>query len=158
MRSFGSDTKAEELKKIFTLHLHWLGVIFPRGSGKEYSNPASPEINRKLLLIYRGNITYQWKDYDECRLSCKTLKNSVFLDITPCSLLKVRRRFGGTCCLHPPKRRLTLIGLHGVVSQKIELYITTAARTSILNSCNGFPSLTFNLYCSISTRLLTNAY
>jgi hypothetical protein len=30
----------------------------------------------------------------------------------------------------PPKRRLTLNGLHGVISQKIILFITTAVRTS----------------------------
>jgi hypothetical protein len=28
------------------------------------------------------------------------MKSSVFWDITPCSLLKVNRRFGGTCRLH----------------------------------------------------------
>jgi hypothetical protein len=30
----------------------------------------------------------------------------------------------------PPKRRLTFNGLHGVISQKIVLFITTAVRTS----------------------------
>jgi hypothetical protein len=30
----------------------------------------------------------------------------------------------------PPKRRLTFNGLHGVISHKIELFITTAVRTS----------------------------
>jgi hypothetical protein len=30
----------------------------------------------------------------------------------------------------PPKRRLTFNGLHGVISQKTELFITTAVRTS----------------------------
>jgi hypothetical protein len=30
----------------------------------------------------------------------------------------------------PPKRRLICNGLHGVVSQKIELFITIAVRTS----------------------------
>jgi hypothetical protein len=30
----------------------------------------------------------------------------------------------------PPKRRLTLNGLHGVISQKMVLFITTAVRTS----------------------------
>jgi hypothetical protein len=32
----------------------------------------------------------------------------------------------------PPKRRLTLNGLHGVISQKMVLFITTAVRTSNL--------------------------
>jgi hypothetical protein len=30
-----------------------------------------------------------------------------------------------------PKRRSTLNGVHGVISQKMELFITTAVRTSI---------------------------
>jgi hypothetical protein len=30
----------------------------------------------------------------------------------------------------PPKRRLTFNGLHGVISQKIELFLTTAVRTA----------------------------
>jgi hypothetical protein len=67
------------------------------------------------------------------------------------SLLKVNRRFGGTCHLHlqgrrisqarnqressclprvPPKRRLTFNGLHSVISQKIKLFITTVLITS----------------------------
>jgi hypothetical protein len=94
------------------------------------------------------------------------LKNTTFWDITPCSPLKVNRRFGGTYRLHllgrirraryqqilatcfhagillslffgpeyggdvPPKRGLTLDGLYGVVSQKTELFITTAVRHS----------------------------
>jgi hypothetical protein len=74
-----------------------------------------------------------------------TLKSTIFWDITLCSLLSIYRRFGGTYRLHlqgrkislarwrrhiPPKRRFTLNGLHGVISQKIELFITTAVRTS----------------------------
>jgi hypothetical protein len=84
------------------------------------------------------------------------LRSSVFWDITQCSRLKVNRRFGGTCRLHlqgwrisrarnqresrweaelwrrfvPPKRRVIFNGLHGVISQKIELFIATAVRTS----------------------------
>jgi hypothetical protein len=33
------------------------------------------------------------------------MKNSIFWDITPCRPLKVNRRFGGTCYLHPQDRR-----------------------------------------------------
>jgi hypothetical protein len=101
----------------------------------------------------------------------------IFLDITPCSPLKVNRRFGGSRRLHlqgwrvnqakkpawskqlcqarnrikqaanmlavglmrvsclatlhvPLKRLLNLYGLRGVTSQKTELFITTAVRTS----------------------------
>jgi hypothetical protein len=35
------------------------------------------------------------------------LKRSVFWNITPCSLLKVNRRFGGTCRLHLQGRRIS---------------------------------------------------
>jgi hypothetical protein len=56
-----------------------------------------------------------------------------------------RKGCGSACCLlHtglilrswrwrryvPPKRRLTFNGLHGIISQKIVLFITTAVRTS----------------------------
>jgi hypothetical protein len=35
------------------------------------------------------------------------MKSSIFWDITPCSLLKVNRRFGETCCLHIQCRRIS---------------------------------------------------
>jgi hypothetical protein len=35
------------------------------------------------------------------------LKISTFWDITPCSLLKVKWCFGGTCCLHLQGRRIS---------------------------------------------------
>jgi hypothetical protein len=63
------------------------------------------------------------------------MKSSMFWDITQHSPMKVNRLFSRTllCCLiysrpwrwrrHiPPKRRLTFNGLHGIVSQKIELF------------------------------------
>jgi hypothetical protein len=77
------------------------------------------------------------------------MNSTIFCDITLCSPLKVNRRFGGTYYLHlqvekwaeqdtrvkaggkkrikrryvPRKRRLTFNGLHGVLSQKILLFI-----------------------------------
>jgi hypothetical protein len=46
----------------------------------------------------------------------------------PSSGLKIKPR------LHaPPKRRWTINRLHGVITQKVELFITTAVRTSKLN-------------------------
>jgi hypothetical protein len=82
--------------------------------------------------------------------NCCCIKSSVFWDITPRSPLKVNRRFGGAyrpylqgqrisqarnqrdavskhsdCYL---RRRLTFNGLHGVICQKVELFITTAVR------------------------------
>jgi hypothetical protein len=35
------------------------------------------------------------------------MKSTIFWDITPCSLLKVNRRFGGTYRLHPQIRRIS---------------------------------------------------
>jgi hypothetical protein len=34
------------------------------------------------------------------------LKNSIFWDVTPCSMLKVNRRFGGICSFHFHGRRI----------------------------------------------------
>jgi hypothetical protein len=115
------------------------------------------------------------------------LKRTIFWDMTPCSLLKVNRRFGGTYRLHlqgrrirrasnqresrrqaeqgwflarlilrpwrwrqyvTPKRRLTFTGLHGVISQKIVLFITTALRTSN-------PSSTYLIIRVVPSSILT---
>jgi hypothetical protein len=74
----------------------------------------------------------------------------MFWDITPCSALKVNGRFGETYHLHRFHVRFSLglffhpedggdmflrnvgyfNGIHGVISQKIVLFITTAVRTS----------------------------
>jgi hypothetical protein len=75
------------------------------------------------------------------------MKASIFWHIPPYSPLKVNRRFGGTCrpiframWRHfPQKRQLPLNGLHGVISQKMEPYITTAVRTSNPTLCSMFP-------------------
>jgi hypothetical protein len=62
------------------------------------------------------------------------VKCFVFWDIMPCSLLKVGGRFGGN--KHDPVKRLsTFNGQLDVTSQKIELFITNAVRTS---HCTGF--------------------
>jgi hypothetical protein len=87
------------------------------------------------------------------------LKSPIFWDIMPCSQLRISRRFGATCRLHQSeqlllavfmmlvsclaysstpkmeaicssKRRLTLNGLHGVVSHMIGLFVTIGVRTS----------------------------
>jgi hypothetical protein len=77
----------------------------------------------------------------------KEFKSIIFWDMTPCSPLNVNRRFGGTYRLHiqgrkkkfrkkpaskqvARKRRLTLNRLHGVISRKMILFITTAVKTS----------------------------
>jgi hypothetical protein len=75
--------------------------------------------------------------------------NSIFCHITPCSPLKVSRRFVRLCHLFsrwfltllilrpwiwrwyiPLKLRLIFSRIHGVVSRKIEFFITTGVRTS----------------------------
>jgi hypothetical protein len=70
------------------------------------------------------------------------LKSIIFWDTTPCSPLRVDRRFGETYRPHlqgreisrarnQPENRLTLNGLYGIMSQKTVLFITTDVRTSI---------------------------
>jgi hypothetical protein len=78
-------------------------------------------------------------------LTAVVMKNFIFWYITQCSPLKVNWRIRGTYRLHlqgqriskawpvlwpwrwrrhiPPKFRLTLNGLHGIIFQKIELFI-----------------------------------
>jgi hypothetical protein len=40
-------------------------------------------------------------------LTAVVIKNYIFWDITPCSLLKVNRCFGGTCRLHLQRRKIS---------------------------------------------------
>jgi hypothetical protein len=74
-------------------------------------------------------------------LRATVMRSSIFWDIRPCSPLKVNQssrschlvsRWFLACLILrtwrwrrnvPPKRRLTFDGLHGVISQKIELFI-----------------------------------
>jgi hypothetical protein len=74
----------------------------------------------------------------------KFREGSVFSDITPCSPLSVTEASEEHVTLHlqlrllpailsrhiPPKRRLTFNELHGVISQKTEVFVTAAVRTS----------------------------
>jgi hypothetical protein len=75
---------------------------------------------------------------------CPVVMSSNFWDTTPCSPLKVNRRFRGPCRLHlqgwrisqgrnqckvesrqrqvPPKYRLAFNGLRGIIPQKTELF------------------------------------
>jgi hypothetical protein len=59
------------------------------------------------------------------------MKRFIFWDITPCSPLKVHRRFGGTCCIHfqgriiseaRTQRESRWQAFRGVISQKIEQF------------------------------------
>jgi hypothetical protein len=56
--------------------------------------------------------------------ACGFITSAGFSDVTPCSLIEICLRFGGTYC----KMRVVTI-LHGVTSQKTVLFIVTAVRT-----------------------------
>jgi hypothetical protein len=99
---------------------------------------TSQNINGHLTnsLTYTFHIAESWTGLQ----TCQTLKSITFWDVTPCSLLSCNRRFGATYRLHlqgrrnnfllllsflrpwrfwqyvPPKRRLQLNRLHGVIS------------------------------------------
>jgi hypothetical protein len=84
------------------------------------------------------------------------MKGIIFWDMTPCSLLSCNRRFGWTYCLYlsayrlvlaelflrpwrwrwyvPPKRRLQLNRPHGVISQKMMLFIYSLFNDAVNNS------------------------
>jgi hypothetical protein len=96
-------------------------------------------------------VSVQYKNLDIVGFEVLTevvMKSTIFWDITPCSPLNINRRFGGTYCLQPllatcfhagfllslffsawrwrryvpPKLRLTLNGLHGVIFQKLVFF------------------------------------
>jgi hypothetical protein len=60
------------------------------------------------------------------------MKGSVFWDVTPCSPLKANWRFEEWRRHVPPKHRLIFNGLHSVMPQKPEFFVTTAVRNSNL--------------------------
>jgi hypothetical protein len=69
----------------------------------------------------------------------------IFWDITPCSPLRINRRFGGTYRLHLRGRKISWArnhaGLHGVMSQKMVRFIKWlffccyVQRDSIISAC-----------------------
>jgi hypothetical protein len=121
----------------------WARVISLKGKRRF----GDPDVHVRIILKCRIWGSY-CGEHEECYIvECKVLlKSSIFWDITPCSPFSINRRFGGTCRLQgachllfrswtwrryvPPKRRLTLNGLQGVISQKMVLFVTTAVRTS----------------------------
>lgn len=58
-------------------------------------------------LYYTGFIQQQYTVQFE-DLTVVVMKNSVFWDVTPCSLLKDNQHFGGTCHLHLHGRMISL--------------------------------------------------
>jgi hypothetical protein len=113
-------------------------------------------------VLHKGrNFLYRLNNYDLVEfevLTAVVMKITVFWDITPCSPLKVNRRFGGTFHLNVQgrisrasnqresrKRLLAFNGLHRVISQKIVLF-----------NCDFVP-WTELIFCCINTNL-SSAY
>jgi hypothetical protein len=94
-----------------------------------------------LCLIYLGEQIREGGLNGTCINSYKVLNNSVLWDITPCSPLKVSRRFGGICRLQLQGRRMSQARSHevgsgeSVISQKIALH---NHRCENLKSCAEF--------------------
>jgi hypothetical protein len=119
-------------------------------------SPLWSRLSRCLLSYCDRNIRIEWGPFDlSSRRLTQFMKSTIYWHKTPCSKFKVNRRFGCTYSLHlhgqrirqaknqhksrwqteqrryvPPKRLLTFNWLHGVIHQKIVLFITTAVRTS----------------------------
>jgi hypothetical protein len=130
-------------------------------STRSHSSPTSRLRSQRPLqimhLVSTDNPTFQKKFIR----TAVVMKSYTFWDISPCSPLKVSRRFGETRGLQlqheacnkqsaarcrvsrsflpwltlqpqrwrqyvPPKHRMTFNTLHGVISQKIELFIAIA--------------------------------
>jgi hypothetical protein len=86
------------------------------------------DLHKIFVLVLQGTL----------RENSLKLKSSLFWDITPRNPLKINRRLEGTFCIRdgadvPPKRLLSFNGLYGVLFQKVELFITTGARTTKLS-------------------------
>jgi hypothetical protein len=108
------------------------------------------EWNVSIVINYERDIIVLWKPCFQTNGGhgiAFLLKSSIFWDIMACSQLKSNRRFGGTCRLHIQARRICqarnlresmrqdFIGVHWVISQKREFFVTTAVRTSNLCLC-----------------------
>jgi hypothetical protein len=99
--------------------------------------------------VHINTVTHTTSKYSTNNISVVltgvVMKSRLFWNITPCSLLKMNRRFGVTAELNtscwflvwlfrrpwrwrrhsPPKRLLIFDGLHCVISQKAELFSTS---------------------------------
>jgi hypothetical protein len=139
----------------------WSLISWIRGGIINYGTPSKDNYLVCLIWYHRRDK----KSYVRFEvLTVVVMTRSIIWDVTPCSPLKVIRRFGGACHLHlqgqrisqainqrenrwqtllsrcflvwlilrpwrwrrhaPPKRRLTFNWLHGVISQKTDLFIT----------------------------------
>jgi hypothetical protein len=108
-----------------------------------------------------------WQDFiGHCLRLISYTKSSIFWDITPCNPLKVRWRcrrnmsppsssrrisLEATCS---PKCRLTFVGLHGIVSQETEFFISTGMRTTdVKYSSHLVPADGYDIYFYIVTGI-----
>jgi hypothetical protein len=65
-------------------------------------------------------------------LTAVVMKSNIFWDITPCSLLKVNRRFGGTHHLHLQGQKMNRAKYQRESRWQAELFITTCLHDDIL--------------------------
>lgn len=86
-------------------------------------------------------IALTWNSSKLWDIKCETptpvvMKSPIFRDITPCSILKVDGRFGGTCCFHFQGQEASRAtwssvtsvdtnGLLGVMSRKLGVSVTS---------------------------------
>jgi hypothetical protein len=123
------------------------------------------------LCLTSGDTCHDWPSYKTFHTTINTnvatsnatwklvstLKSSVFCNVMPCSLLKVNWCYRGGWKQHLRlKHHLTFNGLHGIISQKIEVFITTTVRTSnlALTLSLFFMSICWwNSFCSLSLWL-----
>jgi hypothetical protein len=100
------------------------------------------------LLILHPVINSACYDVGTVNKLVENMNSCLFWDKTQCRLLKVNRPFEVTCRLHSQdgrkiqgrnqpeagnflsKRRLTFKGIHSFITQNVEIFITTAVRTS----------------------------
>jgi hypothetical protein len=92
--------------------------------------PCSPvSVNRRFGGTYRLHLQGRRNELSK-KPTCKQKKQQLACRLLACWFLSelisstLKRRYVS------PKRRLTLNGLHGVISQKMILFITTAVKTS----------------------------
>jgi hypothetical protein len=86
------------------------------------------------------------------------MESRIFLDMTSCSPLKVNRRFGGTFRHIPPRGRLICNGLHGVLSQNIELFLSRLRLFGVFLSLSmQMPGYFHRLDVNTSFRILPNS-
>jgi hypothetical protein len=91
-----------------------------------------------LLLSKRQSVTscYQQKQGEISGSHGGEYEEDCLLDIAPCSLAEVYRRFRGACCLHHQglmiealKRRSISTRLHDATSQTTVIFILVAVKT-----------------------------